>query len=315
MPVHNERPHIDDSISSILGQTFRDFELIVLENGSTDGSPERLAWWADRDPRIRVHRVDGRLGGAASSNAVVALATAPLIARMDADDISHPRRLQRQAEVLAQRSDVVLVTTLHSYLDSAGRTVRGRDAWPLLVGRAEMPFAGGCLMFRRSAYEQVGGYRKIWTWEDLDLCQRLSGVGRVLVLPQALYGVRFHSTSRTCSISDRTAVDAALARARDRATRTGDRPPAGAKDVAAGALFELAGMQLWAGERPASLRSLLAAARREPARRRAAYSIWAGWAAVSPASLRAALRLRARGRDFVARRWLDGEVAREWRFE
>jgi hypothetical protein len=316
MPLHNERPHLDDSVASILGQTFRDFELIILENGSTDGSGERLAWWADRDPRIRLHRVAERLGGAGSSNAVIALAQAPLIARQDADDVSHPRRLQRQVEVLDRDPEAVLVTTLHRYLDSAGHSVRGRDRWPLLRGRRpEMPFTGGCLMFRRAAYERVGGYRKSGTWEDLDLCQRLSDVGRVLVLPQALYGVRFHSTSRTSSLSRGAALDSALARARERAARTGAASPTGGQDVAAEALFELAGMHLWAGDRPASLRPLLAAARREPARRRAALCAWVSWATVSPGSLRAALRTRARVRDFVARRWIDEEVPREWRFE
>jgi cellulose synthase/poly-beta-1,6-N-acetylglucosamine synthase-like glycosyltransferase len=315
MPVHNERRHLDESVASILGQTFRDFELIILENGSTDGSDERLAWWADRDPRIRLHRVEARLGGAGSSNAVTALATAPIIARMDADDVSDPRRLQSQADALARAPDVVLVTTLHRYLDSAGNAVRGRDRWPLLVGRAEMPFAGGCVMFRRSAYERVGGYRESGTWEDLDLCQRLSDVGRVLVVPDALYSVRFHSTSRTSSASGRMAVASALARARERAARTGVAPPPGAEDVAAGALLELAAMRLWAGDDPTPLRSLLVAARREPARRRLAISAWAAWAAVSPASLRAALRMRAWVRDLVASRWIGEGVAREWRFE
>jgi hypothetical protein len=110
-------------------------------------------------------------------------------------------------------------------------------------------------------------------------------------------------------------VDSALARARARAARTGCRSPEGGADVAAGALLELAAMRLWAGDRPRALRSLLAAARREPARRRAAISAWATWAAVSPASLRAALRTRARVRDLAARRWIGEEVPREWRFE
>jgi hypothetical protein len=302
-------------VASILGQTFRDFELIILENGSTDGSGESLARWAERDPRIRLHRVEERLGGAGSSNAVTELATAPLIARMDVDDVSHPQRLKRQVDALDRHADAVLVTTLHRYLDSAGKPVRDRDRWPLLVGRAEMPFPGGSLMFRRSAYDQVGGYRTSGTWEDLGLCQRLSDVGRVLVLPQALYSVRFHSTSRTCSASRSAAVESALARARERAARTGRPSPAGGEDVAAEALLELAAMRLWAGDRPAGLRSLLAAAAREPARRRTAISAWATWAAVSPASLRAALRARARARDLVARWWIDEEAPREWRFE
>src|SRR4051794_24690609 len=213
MPVHNGVPHLDAAIASLLGQTHSDFELVVLENGSSDGSAERIGWWAERDPRIRVHRRPERMGGAASSRAVVELTRAPIVARMDADDIADPRRLERQLAVMADHPDAAMVATLHGYLDARGRRVRGRDRWELGPGTAQMPFTGGCLMFRRDAYERAGGYRPVsGTWEDLDLCVRLAAVGRVLVVPEALYWCRFQTASRSAGARADGAVRAAVAR-------------------------------------------------------------------------------------------------------
>lgn len=302
-------PYLDASIASILGQTFEDFELVVLENGSTDGSSERIAWWAARDPRITVHHAVRRLGGAGSSRAVVQLAPAPLIARMDADDVSHPARFERQVAAMREHPDAVLVATLHDYLDARGNRARGRDRWPLRTGTAPMPFCGGCLMFRRTAYEQVGGYRDVrGTWEDLDLCVRLSRAGRVLVIPQALYSCRFSPTSRTASAAVAAAVDAAAAR-----TAALEPHRAGSADVAAGALLELNAMQLWAGIRPPHLAALRDHARGCATPRRLVLLAWAAWAQRSPASLRAALRWRSRLRDRLAGAWVPETRPREWR--
>jgi GT2 family glycosyltransferase len=295
MPVYNGVPYLDDSVASILEQTFEDFELVVLKNGSTDGSRERLDWWARRDPRVTVHHRDRRLGGAASSREAVELTRTPVVARMDADDVAHPERLERQLAVMAEHPDATLVTTLHGYLDARGRPVRGRDRWSLEPGAAPMPFSGGCLMFRRDAYERVGGYREVTgTWEDFDLCQRLAGDGRVLVIPEALYWCRFHPTSRT-----------ARAPVSSRAGRPGEVP--------AGALFELNSIQLWAGERPAHLEELRQAARECRPGRRLALRLWARWAQLSPGSLRAGLRWRSRIRDRLASPWVPATKPWEWR--
>jgi GT2 family glycosyltransferase len=309
MPVHNGMPYLDASIESVLRQTYDDFELVVLENGSSDGSADRLDWWAARDSRVKLQRAGRRLGGGASSSAAVKLASCPLVARMDADDVADPRRLARQLSVMQEHPDAALVTTLHGYLDARGRKVRGRDRWPLRNGAAEMPFSGGCLMFRRSAYDEVGGYVEVdGTWEDLDLCVRLARVGRVLVIPESLYWVRFHVGSRTAGKPERLAVRSATARTR--ALGHGRAEPS---EVAAGALLELNAMQLWSGGRPASLAALRAAARGCRARRRVALAAWARWAQLSPPTLRAALRWRSRLRDRIAAAWVPATRPVEWR--
>src|SRR3990172_7670378 len=112
MPVRDAAPYLPDSIGSILGQTFEDLELIVLENGSSDGSREIIRRYADADRRVRLYEHPEPLGMVASSNRVVSKARASLVARMDADDACLPERLERQLEVMRRADDVVAVGTL-----------------------------------------------------------------------------------------------------------------------------------------------------------------------------------------------------------
>src|SRR4051794_33901748 len=89
MPVRNAMPYLDASIASVLAQTYTDFELVIRDDGSTDGSLAALHAWAARDERIRLCAGTHRLGPVGNSNWVVERSRAPLVARMDADDISH----------------------------------------------------------------------------------------------------------------------------------------------------------------------------------------------------------------------------------
>jgi glycosyltransferase involved in cell wall biosynthesis len=310
MPVRNAAPYLEESVGSILAQTFADFELVVLENGATDGSGEVLRALAARDPRIRLSETAAALGRAGSSNGVVQRSRAPVIVRMDADDVSHPRRLERQLEVLRRQPDVVLVGTLYAGIDRNGRRVRPRDRASLMRHSTESPFPHGTTALRRRAFDQVGGYREECEgWEDLDLLHRLSRLGRVLVIPDALYSARFHSGS----VHSRMPVQRFLqvATAKDRVVS--QRFPGRARsvdDCAADVLYEREASVLWSGERPALLRQL--ADRR--LRSRASLLAWAAWARVSPRSLRAVLRLIIAGRDRVAGLRLPSREWVEWRY-
>src|SRR6266498_1262940 len=93
MPVLNALPFLDESIRSILAQSFGDFEFVILDDASNDGSREVLHEWSQRDRRISFYESRHHLGLSGSSNFVVSKARAPVVARMDADDISHPDRL------------------------------------------------------------------------------------------------------------------------------------------------------------------------------------------------------------------------------
>src|SRR6267143_1053023 len=184
MPVYNAFPFIDESINSILAQTLSDFEFVILDDASTDGSDELLREWSLRDKRIHLHKSRQRLGLSAGSNVVVARARAPLVARMDADDIAHPDRLMRQWNIMRDRPDVAVIGTLCNGIDASGREVRPRDRWRLVRHSAFIPFPHGSAMFRRAVFDQVGGYNEASAGgEDQDLFSRMAVHGRVLTLP------------------------------------------------------------------------------------------------------------------------------------
>ncbi|MBY0280282.1 glycosyltransferase, partial [Candidatus Binatia bacterium] len=193
MPVRDGMPWLDESVRSIVAQTFTDFELVVVDDASTDGTADCLATWRRRDPRIRVVRAREPLGLVGSSNAAVAAASGALVARMDADDVSDPERLARQVAVHAADDGAALVGTLMEGIDHDGRLVRPIDRWRLVRRSVFAPFPHGSIVVRRSLLDRVGGYRHgCEYWEDLDLYLRLARVGRVLVIPEALYRYRFH---------------------------------------------------------------------------------------------------------------------------
>lgn len=321
MPVYNAAPFLDESIGSILGQGFRDFEFLILDDGSTDGSDSIMRRWAATDPRIRLIANARRSGAAASSDRVARAASAPLIARMDADDVALPRRLERQFEALAAHPDAVLVGTLAEIIDERGRRVRPADPGRLLRASAFAPFGHSSVMLRKAAFERVGGYRAAAEkWEDVDLYLRLAGEGRILVVPEAL--MQFRQTGRSTRTAD---GDAAFERAMtlmyrcvsERASGRDHSPLLGAPPdgvpIAPEVLVECGSGALWAGRRPRMFRRALRQAARAPGRRALKVLAWAAWADLGPRSLRSALRLRLALASRSARRRLHGVKIVEWR--
>jgi glycosyltransferase involved in cell wall biosynthesis len=294
MPVHNAAPYLERSVSSVLAQTFCDFELVILENGSTDESGRILRAFAERDPRIRLFHAPGALASAGSSNLVISHARADVIVRMDADDVSHPARVERQLEVLERHPEATLVGTLYEGIDPAGRRVRPRDRSSLTRPGAGFPCPHGSIAFRRKAFDEVGGYREeCQGWEDLDLVERLAEVGRILVLPCALYAYRFHPQSLTA----RMPIERSMGRG----------------DVL-DTVYMHSAARLWSGEPPALLRELAARGLIGRLRGRLRLLLWGAWARLSPGSLRRVLRLWISARDRAADRGLPRGEPVEWRF-
>jgi hypothetical protein len=198
MPVRDVAPFVDEAISSILRQTLDDLELVIVDDGSTDGTVELIREHARRDFRIRVHEQQ-QLGLVAALNAGCSLASADVLARMDGDDFAEPRRLSEQLVVLADDPDTVLVGSAVTLVDERGRPF-STTRYPtdpeeirheLLVRNC---FAHPTVVFRRAAFESAGMYRNTFPHaEDYDLWLRLSDQGRLRNLSEPLVRYRIHA--------------------------------------------------------------------------------------------------------------------------
>lgn len=321
MPVHNAGGYLDSAVRSILDQSLADFEFVILDDGSTDGSLERLRAWARSDGRIRLIENRTRSGAAASSNRVTRAASAPLIARMDADDIAEPKRLERQASVLAGHPDAVMVGALAVTIDGCGRQVRPADYGRLVRRSAFAPFSHSTAMFRKEAFERAGGYREAAEkWEDVDLFLRMAAEGPILVLAEPL--LRYRQTGRsTRSMDGEERLERSMAllyRAIGRYERGGsyddllDRPAEGGR-LDPALFIECGSGSVWAGRRPGTLRRLGSSGSLALDSASLKTLVWSAWAEASPRSLRAALRGLLALRNFRARRRLGGARIVEWR--
>jgi glycosyltransferase involved in cell wall biosynthesis len=199
MPAYNAVRYLASAINSILGQTFGDFELIVVDDGSTDHTLELLRSYEKRDARVRVIS-RSNTGHTGAINDGIAAAKGELIARMDADDLALPERFARQVAFLREHPEVVVVGASVELIDpydipigeDIAKTTHAEIDAQLLRG------SGGAIrhplaMFRRDAYERVGPYRTQFNGsEDLDLWLRLAEIGKVANLPDILLKYRRH---------------------------------------------------------------------------------------------------------------------------
>ena len=319
MPVHNALPYLDAAVESILVQTFGDFEFVILDDASTDGSTERLRYWASRDSRIRLLEEHRNLGPARSSQRVACAASAPIVARMDADDISYPGRLADQLEVLDRHPGVGVVGGLYDIIDPKGRIVRGPELWRLRQSASVPPFGNGPLMYRREVFDWVGGYRKECEfWEDNDLILRMAAVTKIMVLPYSVYQVRQARVSSRLS-SEQEHVERGVdlmyrARARlDQGRSYEDllRPAVTDNHKVSPRVFvSLGSIVLWAGGRPRLFKRLLRRSELRFDRHSLAALVWTAWGSVEPHSLRAFIRLLLLGRKLRTRLTMriDGPV-------
>ncbi|OAM87619.1 glycosyltransferase [Termitidicoccus mucosus] len=202
LPVYNAARYLPAALASLRAQTFTDYELIAVDDGSADRSLAILARAADADPRIRViSRPNTGIVGALNDG--LEAARAPVVARMDADDIAIPDRLARQFAFLRLTPEFVCLGTAVHFMDARSALLKPcpRSADHDAIERALLLGDGGQLihpsiMFRRDAVLQIGGYRLAAQWiEDLDLYLRLARVGRLTNLPAALLHYRIHEQS------------------------------------------------------------------------------------------------------------------------
>ncbi len=217
LPVRNEERFLPAALTSIFNQTIASWELIAVDDGSTDGTSAILDDAARRDPRVRVMR-PSRRGLPAGLNAGLEACRAPLIARMDGDDISHPRRLEIQAAFLSANPSAGLVACSfrHFPRHRLRSGMLAYEEWQngLLSHDSimrdlyvESPFVHPSIMFRKEAVLAVGGYRDMGWAEDYDLWLRLASAGtRFARLPQTLFFWRERAERATRTMSEYTAA-------------------------------------------------------------------------------------------------------------
>ena len=202
MPVYNAERFLRPAIESVLAQTFTDFEFLIYDDGSTDGSVAIAREFERRDARIRVFPMTHQ-GYVTWLNEGLQAAKGELVARMDADDVCLPSRFARQRDYLRDHPRCVVVGSDYLSIDEDGE--------PLAIGRHETEharmldrmLAGGfgviahpTAMMRREAAIRVEGYRKRYeATEDLDLWLRLAEIGDLGNVPEVLLQYRHHDRS------------------------------------------------------------------------------------------------------------------------
>jgi glycosyltransferase involved in cell wall biosynthesis len=217
MAVRGPAPWLEQTLSSLAAQTLATWSFICVLDGPDRQIHDQVL---SRMPSARILTMPAETGLVGCLNAGVAHGSAPLIARLDADDLAHPERLATQQRFLADHSDYVVLGTSLRLIDAQGRSLGhlpGPDrAHALRRLRWRSAIAHPSVMMRRSALEQVGGYRpEAKGVEDFDLWLRMATVGTVGSLPDELTHYRIHAgqVSRTARFSDSaqaTLLDARL---------------------------------------------------------------------------------------------------------
>lgn len=220
MSVYDGERFLAAAIESVLAQTFGDFEFLILDDGSRDSTPAIIRNYAARDPRIRPILRENR-GLVASLNQLLAEARAPLVARMDADDICKRERFARQIAFLAGNPDYGVVGSWSEDIDEndAPYQVSGPDhpdshggflaaieqGWPLLCHPA--------VMYRRDLVRSVGGYHAAFRHcEDFDLWLRLASITRLCSLPERLIRYRHYAGQVSSRHATEQQIGAAVAK-------------------------------------------------------------------------------------------------------
>ena len=198
MSTYNAESFLRQAVSSILDQTFADFEFIIIDDGSTDNSVKIIKSY--NDPRIRlIHQTNHGL--VYSLNKAIRLARADFIARIDGDDISMPSRLERELAVITSSASLGLVGSFFTYIDESGNTsetsvspTKHTDIMRSFY--VQNPVGHGTVMFRKSAFLEAGGYRDDYgPTEDFELWRRIGQKWQLAQIPESLYLYRVSEQS------------------------------------------------------------------------------------------------------------------------
>jgi GT2 family glycosyltransferase len=230
LPVRNGAAYLNATLASLAAQTFTDFEIILIDNGSTDSTPVIIREWERREPRLRsVRHSPAGLGQCLREGARLALA--PLIARLDADDIAAPDRLYKQVTAMRLRPSLILLGSAVHLIDRRGTGVgeiRNPEDHSELVAALGTwcPFVQSSVIMQTEAYQRAGGYRVgLNVAEDYDLWCRMAEHGELANLAECLTSYRIHPASLTARRPARMALAALCVAAARSARRAGRNEP------------------------------------------------------------------------------------------
>jgi len=203
LPFYNTEKYLNLAIQSIIDQTYSNFELLLLDDGSTDNSREIALKYAEIDPRVKVHH-HANMGVCRTLQKGVGLANGKYIARMDGDDIAHPQRFELQVNFLENNPTCVAVGTALIVIDPDGDVLckpQITEDHDTLV-RELLQWQGSrichpTVMMRTEAVKAVGGYTQEHYFQDVDLFLKLATKGKLANLPERLLWYRFHIASVT----------------------------------------------------------------------------------------------------------------------
>jgi glycosyltransferase involved in cell wall biosynthesis len=203
MPVYNGEKYLSEAIQSILDQTFSDFEFIIADDGSTDGSCEIVSMF--KDERIRYEKLPHQ-GLVHTLNHAIRMARGTYIARMDADDISLPERLARQVEYMDAHPDIAVCGSWATCINGNGDSVGSYDYPPVESKQIKKyalihnPFIHPSVVIRNKIIVRVGGYRTFWKHtEDYELWTRILSLYKGANIPEYLLKYRVHDNQVTSS--------------------------------------------------------------------------------------------------------------------
>lgn len=201
MPAYNAKAYIHESIDSILNQTFADFELIVIDDASIDGTDKIIEQYVAKDKRVRFVRNKQNFGVTKNRNKGIQLAQGKYIAWQDADDISVEDRLKLQYNFLESHSEVGIVGGFLQFIDEDSNNLFVRK-YPSLDAELKKtiflysPVSQGVSMVRKSILGKIGGYDEtLEQAEDLDVSFRIGTVSQFSNIQKILLKCRFHENS------------------------------------------------------------------------------------------------------------------------
>ena len=202
IPIKNGMPYLSETLASIEAQTYKNWEVLVWDNGSTDGTIEELKKWIpERLPGKVIISEPSTVGGSLAR--MVEICVTEFCARIDADDINLPERLEKQVEFLSNHPEIAVVGSQIDPIDEKG--MRKEYSLPMPLNHDDIvhgmlsghPISHPSVLFRRSSILQVGNYRDVANIEDYDLWLRVAQQYKIANLDSHLIEYRIHEKSTT----------------------------------------------------------------------------------------------------------------------